>query len=167
MKRNQISCGFLKKLWRGSVLLSVLGLSMAIVSNIADRTIRNVERQAATGWGGEAVVAIADQAVLLSPIAVANACGLGASSCFKCHSGKRAAAPNMDAKAAPWHAQHSKANNSCVGCHKGNPRIMKEDMSHAKMIAKPYDNSADSCAVCHAGDLDKVQSAYNPSAGVK
>ena len=168
MKRNRGRNGLLRKIWRSSFLLAVLGLGMAIVSDIADITLQRAEQQtAASGWGGEAVFAIADQAVLMSPIAVANACGLGASSCFKCHSGKRAALPKMDAKAAPWHAQHTKANNSCVGCHKGNPRIMKEDLSHAKMIAKPFDNSTDSCAVCHAGDLNKVQSAYQSLAGVK
>lgn len=41
---------------------------------------------ASTGdWGAEALQVVSDQAQQLSPIAIANACGLGASSCFRCH----------------------------------------------------------------------------------
>lgn len=112
------------------------------------------------GWGGEAVHATADVPLAWLPMAPANACGLGASSCFKCHNGKRAAAPTSDPQTAPWHAQHAKVNNSCVGCHKGNPRVMKEDVAHAKMVAKPRDNTAESCGTCHTADLAKVQGAY-------
>jgi len=166
MKRNQGSGGLFGKVWRGGVLLSLLGMSVVLLSGLAGKTGTEQVPQAAGGWGGEAAVALSEGAARLSPIPLANACGLGASSCFKCHNGKRAAAPNMDAKKSPWHAQHSKVNNSCVGCHKGNPRIMKEDMAHAKMIAKPRDNSADSCASCHTGDLAKVQGAYH-TAGAK
>ena len=88
------------------------------------------------------------------------ACGLGASSCFKCHNGKRAGAPKSDASSAPWHAQHAKVNNSCVGCHRGNPRVMKDDVAHAKMVAKPRDDGAGTCAGCHSADLAKVKTAY-------
>jgi nitrate/TMAO reductase-like tetraheme cytochrome c subunit len=165
MKRNQGS-GLFRKIWRGGILLSLLGISVVLLSGLADKAGDAQARQVASGWGGETAVALAEGASNLSPISLANACGLGASSCFKCHNGKRAAAPNMDLKKSPWHAQHSKVNNSCVGCHKGNPRIMKEEMAHAKMIAKPRDNSADSCASCHSGDLAKVQGAYH-TAGAK
>lgn len=167
MKRNRGSNNMLAKLLRGCVLLAVVGAGLAFISGLAEKAGNYAGQQASAGWGGEAIVVLADQATRLSPIPLANACGLGASSCFKCHSGKRAALPNMDPKAAPWHAQHNKVNNSCVGCHKGNPRIMKEDMSHAKMVAKPHDNSTDSCANCHAGDLAKVESAYKSMVGVK
>lgn len=167
MKRNQDNRVLFGKIWRGSVLLSVLGVSMALLSGLAGKVSDDAAQQTASGWGGEAVAAFAESASQLSPISLANACGLGASSCFKCHNGKRAAAPDMDQKKSPWHAQHSKVNNSCVGCHKGNSRIMKEDLAHTKMIAKPHDNSADSCANCHSGDLDKIQGAYHTTAGAK
>ena len=160
MKRNQSSGGLFRKIWRGGVLLSVLGLGMVLMYGLAGKSGDEQARQAANGWGGETAAALAEGTSRLSPISLANACGLGASSCFKCHNGKRAGLPNMDSKKAPWHAQHRKVNNSCVGCHKGNPRIMKEDLAHAKMIAKPRDNSADSCASCHTSDLAKVQGAY-------
>lgn len=167
MKRNPVNGGLLRKFLRGGALLSVLGLGLVLLSGLAGKSGGDVERQAAKGWGGEAVVAISEGASQLSPIKLANACGLGASSCFKCHNGKRAGLPNMDQKKAPWHAQHGKVNNSCVGCHKGNARIMKEDMAHAKMIAKPFDNKTDSCASCHTSDLAKVQGAYQATAGAK
>lgn len=162
MKRIPVGGGFFRKILRGGALLSVLGLGVVLLSGLSGK---DAERQA--GWGGEAVVAISEGAARISPFKLANACGLGASSCFKCHNGKRAGLPNMDQKKAPWHAQHSKVNNSCVGCHKGNSRIMKEELAHAKMIAKPFDNKADSCASCHTGDLAKVQGAYHATAGAK
>ncbi len=112
------------------------------------------------GWGAEAAHATAEAPLAWLPMAPANACGLGASSCFKCHNGKRAAAPPSDPATAPWHAHHAKVNNSCVGCHKGNPRVMKEEVAHAKMVAKPRDNTSESCGTCHTADLAKVQGAY-------
>lgn len=157
MKRNQ-GKGFFARFWRGGVILSVLALSAVLLAGLAGREAD--EPAVVAGWGAEATSALAEGARWLSPIALANACGLGASSCFKCHNGKRAAAPNMDATKSPWHAQHAKVNNSCVGCHKGNPRIMKEDMAHKNMLAKPRDNTDQVCASCHKGDLNKVQAAY-------
>lgn len=115
-------------------------------------------------WGDEALHATSASPADWLPMAPANACGLGASSCFKCHNGKRAAAPKSDATSAPWHLQHAKVNNSCVGCHRGNPRVTKEDVAHAKLVAKPRDDSAGTCASCHSADLAKVKTAY---AGVK
>ncbi len=115
-------------------------------------------------WGQEALQSTSDAATESLadwlPMAPANACGLGASSCFKCHNGKRAGAPKSDPGSAPWHAQHAKVNNSCVGCHRGNPRVMKDDVAHAKMIAKPRDDAAGTCAGCHTADLAKVKTAY-------
>ena len=117
--------------------------------------------QASAGWGQAAADATpGTHALQWLPMAAANACGLGASSCFKCHNGKRASAPANDVTKSPWHAQHAKVNNSCTGCHKGNPRVMKEDVAHAKMIAKPRDDSEGSCAGCHSADLVKVKAAY-------
>lgn len=167
MKRIPVEGGLFRKVLRGGALLSVLGLGVVLISGLAGKSDGAAERLAARGWGGEAALAISEGAGLLSPIKLANACGLGASSCFKCHNGKRAALPNTDAKKAPWHAQHSKVNNSCVGCHKGNARIMKEELAHAKMVAKPFDNKTDSCASCHTSDLAKVQGAYLATAGAK
>lgn len=122
---------------------------------------RRDETPVAAGWGQAAAdAAPGTHALQWLPMAAANACGLGASSCFKCHNGKRASAPGSDAAKSPWHAQHAKVNNSCTGCHKGNPRVMKDDVAHAKMIAKPRDDSGGSCAGCHSADLDKVKAAY-------
>ncbi|MFO1268108.1 MAG: hypothetical protein U1F67_15840 [Rubrivivax sp.] len=117
-------------------------------------------RAAAAPWGGEAAAADSEDPLHWLPMAPANACGLGASSCFKCHNGKRAAAPAADATKAPWHAQHAKVNNSCAGCHKGNPRVMKDDVAHTKMLAKPRDDSGGSCGTCHTADLAKIKTAY-------
>ncbi|MDE2613126.1 MAG: hypothetical protein KGL78_06760 [Burkholderiales bacterium] len=114
----------------------------------------------AAAWGDEALQAEPSSVADWLPLAPANACGLGASSCFKCHNGKRAALPVSDPVKGPWHLQHGKVNNSCVGCHRGNPRVMKEDVAHAKMVAKPRDDAAGSCAGCHSSDLDKVKNAY-------
>jgi len=152
--------------WR-SGLLSALAIGMALLAGLGTGHLDETDARASAGWGAEAVSALADSASKVSPIPLANACGLGASSCFKCHNGTRAKAPDMDAKKSPWHAQHSKVNNSCAGCHKGNPRIMKEDIAHAKMVARPRDDSAGSCAGCHASDLSKVQGAYAATAGAK
>ncbi len=167
MKRNQGKAGLFGRIWRCGVKQSLLGEGIAVVAGLAGRYAAESADTVAEGWGGEATVAIAQGVQRLSPIPLANACGLGASSCFKCHNGTRAAKPEMDAAKAPWHANHAKVNNSCVGCHKGNSRIMKEDVAHAKMVAKPRDNTADSCGSCHKGDLAKVQGAYSTSAGAK
>lgn len=165
--KHQGKGGLWGRIWRGGVMLSLLGLGVVVVAGLAGKHAEEASVNMAAGWGAEATAAIAESAQRLSPIQLANACGLGASSCFKCHNGKRADAPEMDAAKAPWHAQHAKVNNSCVGCHKGNSRIMKESIAHAKLVAKPRDNTSDSCASCHKGDLDKVQGAYHNQAGAK
>lgn len=167
MSCNQGKRGFFGRLLRGGVVLSVLGLSAALLAGLTgDQAVAPAEK-VASGWGAEASASVAGGMARLSPISLANACGMGASSCFRCHNGKRATAPNMDATKAPWHQQHAKVNNSCVGCHKGNARIMKEDLAHAKMIAKPHDDSAGACIGCHKSDLAKVQGAYHATAGAK
>lgn len=147
------------KYWRAGVAFAAVSALAAVLSVGSTGTDEAGDRMAA-GWGGEATAALAQHASALSPIGLANACGLGASSCFKCHNGKRAAAPNADPAKAPWHAQHSKVDNSCAGCHRGNPRVMKEEVAHTKMVAKPRDDSAGTCAGCHTSDLAKVKTAY-------
>lgn len=102
------------------------------------------------GWGGEALATLSDNAQRLSPVALANACGLGASSCFRCHNGKRAASPSSDAVTAPWHLNHATVNYSCAGCHQGNPRILKQEIAHKDLIANPVTAPEKSCAGCHA-----------------
>ncbi len=159
MRQGHDKAGWKIRAWR-SGLLSALAIGMVLLAGLGTSTRDDADVRAAAGWGAEAVSALAESASRVSPIPLANACGLGASSCFKCHNGTRAKAPGMDAAKSPWHAQHAKVNNSCAGCHKGNPRIMKEDIAHAKMVAKPRDDSASSCAGCHASDLSKVQGAY-------
>jgi len=167
MNCRQSKRGFFGGLLRGGVLLSVLGLGVALLVNLTGKPTDSAAQSAASGWGAEATSVMAEGLTQLSPISLANACGMGASSCFRCHNGKRAAEPNMDKVKSPWHHQHAKVNNSCVGCHKGNARIMKEDLAHAKMLAKPRDNTADACASCHKSDLAKVQGAYHATAGAK
>lgn len=115
-------------------------------------------------WGSEALNAVREQAFALAPMAVANACGLGASSCFKCHNGKRAPSPKMDKKATPWHPDHSTVNDSCVGCHGGNPRVIKEEIAHANMQKDPRVNIA-ACAKCHqSGNAPTLLKSYQGAA---
>jgi hypothetical protein len=142
-------------------LLLAFGATMWLFD--ADRRGGSTARPAA-GWGQESAMAEDTPALAWLPMAAANACGLGASSCFKCHNGKRASAPASDPAKAPWHAQHAKVNNSCTGCHKGNPRVATEQIAHTKMEAKPRDDSAGSCGGCHTSDLAKVKNAYHAGA---
>lgn len=102
-----------------------------------------------SGWGQEALQDIRDRSAALSPIADANACGMGASSCFKCHNGARAMAPRMDAKTGAWHADHKSVNGDCVGCHKGNERLIKKELAHQGLINDPRLKAADTCNSCH------------------
>ncbi len=144
---------------RVATTLALLALGVVLWAVQFDR--RDVDtRSTAAGWGAESIDAATTDPLDWLPMTPANACGLGASSCFKCHNGKRAGAPTSDPVKAPWHLNHAKVNNSCVGCHKGNPRVTKEEVAHAKMVPKPRDNSAESCATCHTSDLAKVQAAY-------
>jgi nitrate/TMAO reductase-like tetraheme cytochrome c subunit len=115
----------------------------------------------ADAWGYEALEVVKNHAQQFSPVALANACGLGASSCFRCHNGKRAALPNMDEAAAPWHAQHAKVNYSCTGCHKGNPRILKQEIAHKNLVVNPLAATSQTCATCHAaGDIAPLSDSW-------
>ncbi len=128
-------------------------------------TLTSAQTTVHDGWGSEAL-SLAYSGISASIIPLANACGVGASSCFKCHNGRRAAAPATDSKKGPWHKHHAKVNNSCAGCHKGNPRLMKDKMAHNRMIIDPRDKLQQACSTCHAGDdLDTLSKPYI-SAGV-
>lgn len=112
-------------------------------------------------WGDRILADVAHHMSVGLPIQVANACGLGASSCFRCHNGKRAAAPGSDPEKNPWHVQHKSVNNSCGGCHKGNPRLMKKEISHEGLIAKPVEQPENACVGCHAdADLAQLVDSY-------
>lgn len=111
--------------------------------------------EAQDGWGNDFLAEVHEHVMAGLPIRVANACGLGASSCFRCHNGKRAEAPGMDPEQDPWHVQHQTVNNSCAGCHQGNPRLMKQDIAHAGLIGDPRQQPATSCFSCHTGAEDQ------------
>ena len=114
------------------------------------------------GWGQSAAEAVHWQAIADTLIAPANACGLGASSCFQCHSGRRAEKPKSDPETAPWHYDHANVDHSCGGCHNGNERIMREDMAHRGMRVDPREDPQASCASCHrdAAELEDLLSRY-------
>ncbi len=116
---------------------------------------------AGAGWGQEATTDLREYGAALSPIANANACGMGASSCFKCHNGTRAPAPIMDAKKAPWHRDHESVNGDCVGCHKGNERLIKKELAHTGLIKDPRTKVAETCVTCHkSGNTAELNGRY-------
>jgi hypothetical protein len=114
-------------------------------------------QQAQAGWGAEAITEIRDAMRTVSPIAEANACGMGASSCFKCHNGTRSKAPPPD----KWHTDHKAVDNSCGGCHKGNARLIKVELAHKDMVKDPRAQHVASCAGCHkGGDTAQLAAKY-------
>jgi len=161
--KHRNSSSMLGKWLRAGMMFSLLATGIAFFAT--DATINTESASSGeTAWGAESLMDIQEGLSKISPIALANACGMGASSCFKCHNGKRATAPNMDPAKAPWHVQHKKVNNSCVGCHKGNPRLMKEDLAHAGMLKAPR-SGAESCGSCHKSDQAKVEATYQSVTG--
>ena len=155
----------LKRLMREctrAVVATVLVTGVALVISSYNSTEPSPVRTAAQdGWGSESLSQVYASLSDISPISLANACGLGASSCFKCHNGKRAGAANMDNEKAPWHSQHAKVNNSCAGCHQGNPRLMKEKMAHNRMLGDPRTDLQQACSTCHSGDdLNELSKLY-------
>lgn len=121
-------------------------------------TVDGAQRSA---WGDEVLANIHQHVVAGLPIRVANACGLGASSCFRCHNGTRAKQPEIDPVKDPWHVQHKSVNNSCVGCHQGNPRLMKQDIAHKNLVINPRLQPATTCFTCHtSGDAQGLVDIY-------
>jgi nitrate/TMAO reductase-like tetraheme cytochrome c subunit len=151
-------------LWAGTAF-SVFALCIMVLAWPGKHDQQTAQEATANtlAWGAESLKDLPDTLQKISPIALANACGLGASSCFKCHNGKRAPAVDYDPNKAPWHAQHREVNFSCNGCHRGNPRIMMKDLSHKGMIKAPL--SGETCASCHKSDLAKAEAAYKPFSG--
>lgn len=159
---RKIMARVLRQMTRAVFVMGVLTFGTALTVMLS--TGQDDGRVAATadaGWGSEALAGRQDGVARLSPIPLANACGMGASSCFKCHNGKRAVAATMDSATAPWHTQHKTVNNSCVGCHRGNPRVMKQDVSHKNLLGDPRTDTAAACAGCHSGaDMNELNKNY-------
>ena len=59
MKRNQDRGGLWGRIWRCGLVLSLLGVSVALVAGLAGRHAAESADVVAEGWGGEATVAIA------------------------------------------------------------------------------------------------------------
>jgi hypothetical protein len=145
--------------WRtavGTATVAAVAVAWSLASSTPERA-DGAGAPATGGWGSEAIADVRDMMRAVSPIAEANACGMGASSCFKCHNGTRAAAPG-DAK---WHSDHKSVDNSCAGCHKGNPRLIKKELAHAELVKDPRAKVSDQCASCHkSGNAADLAKAY-------
>ena len=139
-RRSLLALGVMAAFFAVTTLawLSVIGEGDAARSEVAY-----------SGWGQEALEEIRLATAALSPIADANACGMGASSCFKCHNGTRAIAPKMDPKMGAWHVDHKSVNGSCAGCHKGNQRLIKKELAHEGLIKDSRLKPSETCDACH------------------
>jgi len=117
------------------------------------------------GWGGKAITLLHADLLSGAGIRPANACGLGATSCYKCHNGTQAAAPDNK----PWHVQHIPVNYSCNGCHQGNPRLMNKVIAHSGLLSDPLTNPQKACATCHTdpAKLEKSLASYKQIAKKK
>lgn len=162
MERTRIGAAGLRaarRLLRAGVALAMVAALVATAGFVAAPADEAMDARAPE-WGGEALAAAAERAFEWVPIPVANACGIGASSCFKCHNGSRAAAPKADKASAPWHPQHKTVNNSCVGCHAGNARIIKKEIAHTALVKDPR-GSPEACGKCHkAGNAADLLKSY-------
>jgi len=143
----------------GTFAVVALALLWSHAASSPERADGHATPQAANaGWGSEAVAEVRGMMRAVSPIAEANACGMGASSCFKCHNGTRAVAPSQE----KWHTDHKSVDNSCVGCHKGNARLIKKELAHAEMVKDPRPKAAEMCASCHkSGNAAELAKSYN------
>jgi nitrate/TMAO reductase-like tetraheme cytochrome c subunit len=157
-------CG--RVLWRTGAVVLVLGLGAIVLAvgnhylaSRQEQLIVQADQDTASDWGIEALDTLRQQTEALSPVSIANACGLGASSCFRCHNGQRAPLPKTG-DAGPWHDQHAKVNYSCAGCHKGNPRIIKESIAHKNLVVNPVATPAQTCGSCHTADADEKAKTY-------
>ena len=151
-------------------LLAVLGVAGVAMNDFvkpgADGLAQNAAEEGAAsgddGWGSESISMLGHDDLSIPLISLANACGLGASSCYKCHNGKRAGA----ASPLAWHTEHEKVNNSCVSCHGGNPRLMKEKMAHNKMVRNSLSDPGEYCFTCHQeSNKEEMVTGYNSILG--
>lgn len=147
---------FLSVLLSATFSLSYVG---KLLLDYEEKSLSYDSQQSSSGWGSETLQAVGGSLQNLSPIPLANACGLGASSCFRCHNDRRAPAPAKGPE-APWHVEHDKVNYSCAGCHQGNPRILKKDIAHANLIANSVSEPAKTCASCHGAEADAKAKVY-------
>lgn len=153
----------LRNVWRASrrvvgglLTLALVVTTWTLLAGDPPRADLTTATAAAPAWGHEALADVQDRMREVSPIGLANACGMGSSSCAKCHNGTRASAP----KTEKWHTDHKTVNESCVGCHSGNPRLMKAEMAHAKMVVDAR-TAPDNCTKCHkSDDMTKLMAAY-------
>lgn len=115
-----------------------------------------------SGWGSQVAATVHREVVERAPIGVANACGMGATSCFQCHNqSERGPEPAMDESTAPWHPQHMEVNHSCDGCHQGNPRVRIEDTAHRDMVVDPRSQPEETCGSCHeGGEVSELLTEY-------
>ena len=146
-----------------AIVTVVGGAAWSYLADTGDSETQLVEadQHGGQGWGDEFLAGVHEHVMAGLPIRIANACGLGASSCFRCHNGKRAEAPGMEPEKSPWHAQHTSVNNSCAGCHQGNPRLMKQQIAHSGLIADPRQQPATSCFSCHtSADAQDMVNIY-------
>ena len=148
-------------------LAAVLGWSTFSLEGGGPAAEQTAAKGDHSGWGSEVLESIHEQAVAPADLIAqglirpANACGLGASSCFRCHDGGRAQAPPEDPETAPWHIDHAPVNDSCVGCHQGNDRLMRQQMAHRDLVANPLEAPGQSCASCHSADeVDDLLAVY-------
>lgn len=141
-------------------LLAVTAMAWSLLSQtppLSSPAHYTYHTPAPAGWGASAIRKIHYSFAACSPIAAANACGMGASSCFKCHASGRGPAISK----SPWHSDHEQVNNDCVGCHQGSPWILKKSLAHAGMIANPLTVPEKSCATCHQGaNISKLVASY-------
>lgn len=143
------------------MLFAAFGVVWSVAQDLLQRAEAPLAANPESAWGGEVLASIHDKMEVLAPIRLANACGLGASSCFKCHNGSRAAAPADK----PWHSDHGKVNNSCVGCHDGNARLLKKDIAHGGLVGNPVPQAQKYCASCHKQDHAELAEAYQQTMG--
>ena len=149
-------------------LMAVLALVLvACLLSFAHVLSQPVAETPHAGWGHEVLTPAPSPSASWSLIGIANACGLGASSCVRCHNGERAAAAPAGDSTGPWHRDHAKVPYSCVGCHQGNPRVLRQDVAHHRLVADPL-AGAPQCSDCHrAAELPALAARYaTPPASV-
>lgn len=152
MKQSKLFKPLLKRSAIVFSFLFAIGLAAPQLAQwIGQKQEAEFAEQVEGAWGSEALAEVGQSLEKLSFFAPANACGLGASSCFRCHNGQRADEPTRS-EAITWHTDHDSVNHSCVGCHKGNPRILKQNLAHRNLIANPLTEPESTCASCHSAD---------------